>query len=72
MSLFNVAILGAGVCLLTGVLFIVRGKSLAGILAVVLAIVIAGFGAREYIPGTNDDLIPSPTVTAIVTGTPGP
>lgn len=72
MSLFNLTIIGAGVCLLVGVLSIVRGKPLAGFLAVVLAIAIAGFGFREDILGTNDDPTPSPTVTADIAGTPTP
>jgi hypothetical protein len=62
-SLFNITIIAAVVCLLIGVIAIVRGKPLAGFLAVVLAIAIAGFGFREDILGTDDD--PTPTVPAV-------
>ena len=70
MSLFNIAIIAAVVCLLIGVITIVRGKPLAGFLAVVLAIAIAGFGFREDILGTDDDPTPTnPPVTERATPT---
>ena len=61
MSLFTVSIIVAGVLLVFGVIAIVRGKLLAGFLAILLAIAIAGFGFREDILG-DDDPTPSPTV----------
>ena len=62
-SLFNITVIAAVGCLLIGVIAIVRGKALAGFLAVVLAIVIAGLGFREDILGTDED--PTPTVPAV-------
>ena len=60
MSLFTISIIGAVVLLIIGVAAIVRGKPLAGILAIILAIAIAAFGYREDILG--QEAPPSATV----------
>jgi hypothetical protein len=62
-SLFNITIIAAVGCLLIGVIAIVRGKPLAGFLAVVLAIAIAGLGFREDILNADED--PTPSVPAV-------
>lgn len=69
MSLFTITIIGAGVLLLIGVIAIVRGKPLAGFLAILLAIAIAGFGYREDILGEDG---PPPTVEVTAVATPAP
>lgn len=71
MSLFTITIVAAVVVLLVGVVAIVRGKPLAGFLAILLAIAIAGFGYREDILG-DDDPTPTPTAEVTVTATPSP
>ncbi len=70
MSLFDVTIIAAGACLLMGVIFVIRGRPFAGILAILVAIAVAGFGFREDILGDDGDDMP--TMTATSEGTPVP
>ncbi len=70
MNLFTVTIIGAVVFLLIGVIAVVRGRPFAGILAILLAIAIAGFGYREDILGTDDDPTPTPVSEPTADATP--
>lgn len=70
MSLFDITIIVAGACLLAGVFFVIRGRPFAGLLAILVAIAVAGFGFREEILGDDGD--ETPTVTAASEGTPAP
>ncbi len=72
MNLFTITIIVAVAFLLIGVIAIVRGRPFAGILAILLAIAIAGFGYREDILGTSDDPTPPPTSEPTVDATPAP
>jgi hypothetical protein len=69
-SLFDVTIVVAGACLVAGVIFVIRGRPFAGLLAIVVAIAVAGFGFREDILGDDED--DTPTLTATSEGTPAP
>jgi hypothetical protein len=69
-SLFDVTIIVAGACLVAGVIFVIRGRPFAGLLAILVAIAVAGFGFREAILGDDED--DTPTVTATSEGTPVP
>ena len=70
MSLFDITIIVAGACLVAGVIFVIRGRPFAGLLAIVVAIAVAGFGFREDILGDDED--PTPTVTATSDASPIP
>jgi hypothetical protein len=72
MNPFTITILAAGVFLLIGVIAMVRGKPLAGLLAIVLAVGIGGFGYRQEILQNDDDPTPVVTAEATLPATPVP
>lgn len=69
-NLFEITIIAAVICLVIGVVAIVRGRGLAGFLAVLLAIGIAAFGYREEILAPDANEPPPVTVTAVATPEP--
>jgi hypothetical protein len=62
-SLFTITVIATVVCLLFGVIAIVRGRLLTGFLAVAIAIAIAGFGFRETM--LDGDAEATPTLPAV-------
>ncbi len=70
MSLFDITIIVAGACLVAGVIFVIRGRPFAGLLAILVAIAVAGFGFREDILGDDEDDTPAVTATSDATPVP--